>query len=131
MKENNKKYKNSVKRVFKRVISTFGTVLVKLIQSTSNVTNVNGSGNVGDSDGILTCWWTTHTANRSMSSIRRPRRTLPKKVTYLSRIASSLLNGINAEVNESCIVRGGKSSKLFGSCLSRYSRLLGNTDQSF
>lgn len=109
--------------------ATFGTISVKSIWSTSNVTNVYGSGTDGSKFGSCTCWWRTHTANISMSSINRPKRTLPRNVTYLSRMERSVLSGIMAEVNESCIERCGNSSTDFGWYWVKYSRLFGSTDQ--
>lgn len=110
-------------------ILTFGATSVKFIWSTSNVTKVYGSGTVVSKFGIFTCWCNTHTANMSMSSIKRPNRTLPKKVMYLSRIERSLASGITADINESCMVRGGSSSIVLGSYCVKYSRLFGSTDQ--
>lgn len=59
----------------------------------------------------------------SISSINRPNLTVPKNVTYLSCIALSVPNGIMADVNESCIVRGINSSIDFGAYCNKCSRL--------
>lgn len=108
--------------------NTFGIISVKLILSTRSVTNVYGNGIDGSKFGIRMCWCTTHTANISISSINRPNRTLPKNVTYLSCILTSVDNGISADVKESCIDLGGKSLIDFGSYCSKCSRLCFNTE---
>lgn len=88
------------------------------------ISHVYGSGTPGCNSDTWTCWWTIQTANKSMSSINRPKgfcgnyvmtpkhwnflpkRTLPRNPTYFSRKLMSVLNGIIAEVKLSCILRG-------------------------
>lgn len=113
------------------IVLTFGTTSVKLILSTRSVTNVYGNGVAGSKFGISMCWCTTQTANKSMSSISRPSRTLPKNVTYLSCSSKSFANGITADVKESCIDLGGNSLLDFGSNCSKCSRLCFNTEYLF
>lgn len=107
---------------------TFGLLSVKLILSTKTVTKLNGNGVDGSKFGIFTCCCMTHTAKWSISSISRPRRTLPKNVTYLSCNAASLDNGMMADVNESAIDLTGNSANDFGSNFNKYSRLCCSTE---
>lgn len=104
-------------------VRTFGMMSVKLILSTRSVTKVYGSGIDASKFGMFMCWCTTQTANRSISSIKRPKRTLPKNVTYLSCNLLSVDSGITADVNEFCIDLGGNSLIDLGSYCSKCSRL--------
>lgn len=64
--------------------------------------NPHCNRNINDRRRWIKSMWSIP-ANKSMSSIKRPNRTWPKNVTYLSWSALSELNGIIAEVKESCM----------------------------